>query len=47
MLLILAGIPIEEKKRLLLTTLHNHQEELLHAFSVLNKNKLRIRKNLQ
>lgn len=47
MLLRLSGIPIEEKKRLILTTLHNHPEELLQAFSVLNKKKLRIRKNLE
>jgi predicted nuclease of predicted toxin-antitoxin system len=44
MLLRLPGIPIEEKKRLLLTALNNHSKELLHAFSVLNKKKLRIRK---
>lgn len=45
MLLRLSGLPIEERKRLVLRTLNIHSEELLYSFSVLNKNKLRIRKN--
>jgi predicted nuclease of predicted toxin-antitoxin system len=44
MLLRLDGVDIEEKKRLVLMALNKHSEELLNAFSVLNKNKLRIRK---
>ena len=44
MLLRLAGVDIEEKVRLLLTAIQNHSEELMSAFSVLSKNKLRIRK---
>ncbi len=39
------GIEIGEKNRLILSALYNHREELLNAFSVLNKNKLRIRKS--
>lgn len=44
MLLRLGGVDIEEKKRLVLIALNTHSKELLSAFSVLNKNKLRIRK---
>jgi len=44
MLLRLEGVDIEEKKRLVLMALNKHSEELLNAFSVLNKKKLRIRK---
>ena len=45
MLLRLAGVNIEDKIRLVVTAIEKHSEELLNAFSVLNKNKLRIRKN--
>lgn len=44
MLLRLAGVDIEEKIRLVLTAIKKHSEELTYAFSVLSKNKLRIRK---
>ena len=44
MLLRLGGVDIEEKKRLVLMALNKHSEELGNAFSVLNKKKLRIRK---
>lgn len=44
MLLRLAGVEIEEKKRLVLMTFTKHANELLKAFAVLSKNKLRIRK---
>lgn len=44
MLLRLAGVDIEEKIRLVLTAIEKHSEELRSAFSVLSKNKLRIRK---
>jgi len=44
MLLRLEGVDIEEKKRLVLMALNKHSEELLNAFSVLNRKKLRIRK---
>lgn len=44
MLLRLGGVDIEEKKRLVLIAFHTHSEELLNAFSVLSKKKLRIRK---
>lgn len=40
----LAGVDIEEKIRLVLTAIEKHSEELRSAFSVLSKNKLRIRK---
>lgn len=43
MLLRLEGVEIEEKKRLVLTALNKHSSDLLNAFSVLSKNKLRIR----
>ena len=45
MLLRLKGIDIEEKKRLILMAFNKHSKELQNAFAVLNKNKLRIRKN--
>ncbi len=44
MLLRLAGVDIEQKIRLVLTAIEKHSEELINAFSVINKNKLRIRK---
>jgi predicted nuclease of predicted toxin-antitoxin system len=44
MLLRLGGVDIDKKIRLVLTTIKNQSEELLNAFSVLNKRKLRIRK---
>ena len=44
MLLRLAGVDIEDKIRLVLKTIEKHSEELLNAFSVLSKKKLRIRK---
>lgn len=44
MLLRLEGVDIENKKRLVLMALNKHSEELLNAFSVLNKKKLRIRR---
>ena len=44
MLLRLSGVDIEDKKRLLLMALNKHSQELLNAFSVLNKKKLRIRR---
>lgn len=44
MLLRLEGVEIEEKQRLVLMALNKYSEELLNAFSVLNKKKLRIRK---
>ena len=44
MLLRLEGVEIEEKQRLVLMALNKNSEELLNAFSVLNKKKLRIRK---
>ena len=44
MLLRLAGVDIEEKIRLVLTAIEKHSAELRSAFSVLSKNKLRIRK---
>jgi predicted nuclease of predicted toxin-antitoxin system len=43
MLLRLAGVDINVKIRLVLTAIEKHSEELIKAFSVLNKNKLRIR----
>lgn len=45
MLLRFAGVDIEDKVRLLIMTIEKHSEELLDAFSVLSKKKLRIRKN--
>ncbi len=45
MLLRLAGVNIEDKIRLILKTIEKHSDELLDAFSVLSKKKLRIRKN--
>jgi predicted nuclease of predicted toxin-antitoxin system len=45
MLLRLAGVDIEEKIRLILKTIEKHSDELVDAFSVLNKKKLRIRKS--
>lgn len=44
MLLRLAGVNIEDKIRLVLMAIEKHSEELLNAFSVLSKKKLRIRK---
>ena len=44
MLLRPAGVDIEDKIRLVLKTIEKHSEELLNAFSVLSKKKLRIRK---
>lgn len=44
MLLRLAGVDVGEKIRLVLASIEKHSEELLNAFSVLDKNKLRIRK---
>ncbi|MGN6531117.1 MAG: DUF5615 family PIN-like protein [Ginsengibacter sp.] len=44
MFLRLDGVDIIEKKRLVLAALNNHREELMNAFSVLSRNKLRIRK---
>jgi len=44
MLLRLSGVDIEQKIRLVLTAIEKHSEELINAFSVLSKNKLRIRK---
>ncbi|RNI34023.1 hypothetical protein EFY79_17075 [Hanamia caeni] len=44
MLLRLKGIDIKEKNRLVLLALDKHSVELLNNFSVLTKNKLRIRK---
>ena|SRR5665213_2191515 len=46
MLLRLAGVNIEDKIRLVITTMEKHSGELLNAFSVLSKKKLRIRKNI-
>lgn len=45
MLLRLAGVSIEDKIQLVLKSIEKHSGELLDAFSVLNKKKLRIRKN--
>lgn len=44
MLLRLAGVNIEENIRIVLTAIEKHSEELMSAFYVLSKNKLRIRK---
>jgi predicted nuclease of predicted toxin-antitoxin system len=44
LLLRLEGVIIEEKKRLVLSVLQHHGEELIANFSVLTKDKLRIRK---
>ena len=44
MLLRMAGTEIDEKIRLVLTSLNAHKEELIGSFSVLSKKKLRIRK---
>jgi predicted nuclease of predicted toxin-antitoxin system len=44
MLLRLAGVDIEERIRLVLTSLEKHHHELIGSFSVLVKKKLRIRK---
>lgn len=44
LLLRLSGVDIEEKIRLVLIALEKHFEDLSGAFSVLTKNKLRIRK---
>jgi predicted nuclease of predicted toxin-antitoxin system len=44
MLLRLSGVEIDEKIRLVLTSLEAHSEELIRSFSVLTKKKLRIRK---
>lgn len=44
LLLRLAGVEIEDKIRMVFTAIEAHPEELLKAFSVLSKNKLRIRK---
>ncbi len=42
MLLRLAGVDIEEKIRLVLTAIEKHSEELINAFSVLNKKQITI-----
>jgi hypothetical protein len=44
MLLRLAGTEIDEKIRLVITSLKAHHAELIGAFSVLSNRKLRIRK---
>ena len=44
MLLRLAGVDIKDKIRLILIAIEKHSEELLNAFSILSKKKLRIRK---
>ncbi len=44
MLLRLAGVAIEKKIELVLTAFAKHREELLNAFCVVSKNKLRIRR---
>ena len=44
MLLRLAGVPIKDKIRLVLTALDKNSIELVNAFAVLTKRKLRIRK---
>jgi len=44
MLLRLAGVGIEDKILLVLKAIEKHSDELMNAFSVLNKKKLRIRK---
>ena len=45
MLLRLAGVTIEKKIELVFTAFAKHSKELINAFSVLSKNKLRIRRN--
>lgn len=47
LLLRLAGVPIEEKINLVITTIQKHRADLIGCFSVLNKNKLRVRKSVQ
>ncbi|MDQ6757679.1 MAG: DUF5615 family PIN-like protein [Bacteroidota bacterium] len=44
MLLRLAGVDIEDKIMLVLKAIDKHSDELINAFSVLSKKKLRIRK---
>lgn len=45
MLLRLAGVEIEKKIELVLAAFAKHAKELINAFAVLNKRKLRIRRN--
>ncbi len=45
MLLRLAGVEIEKKKELVLSAFSKHSKELINAFAVLSKRKLRIRRN--
>ena len=45
MLLRLAGVDIEKKIELLLAAFSKHPKELINAFAVLSKRKLRIRRN--
>lgn len=47
LLLRLEGSPIEEKKRLLISVLQQYPTELIGNFSVLTKDKLRIRRQEQ
>ena len=45
MLLRLAGVEIEKKIELVLAAFSKHPKELINAFAVLSKRKLRIRRN--
>ena len=44
LLLRLAGVGIDEKVRLILIAFQKHSHDFINSFSVLSKNKLRIRK---
>ena len=47
MLLRLAGVEIDKKIELVLGAFNKHHKELINAFAVLSKRKLRIRRNEQ